>query len=245
MAEAERPVRILVVQNDIDKGAGRIGDALMAAGAELDVRMADDELPSVAGYDGLVVLPGLNDPVDDLPPVHRARAAIVEALDLDRPVLGLCLGGQLLAQALGGEAYACDVEQGYHDVRSTPAAQDDPLLAGAPAAYPSFHAHAWAFTPPPGAVVLLENDVSVQAVRCGERAWAFQCHPEAPIAWVDALARAIRDPGDGELLPQTGDFFARHGVDPDRLEADARAADASAAAIAAGIGRGFVDACRR
>lgn len=244
MAVDTPPVRILVVQNDVDKGAGRIGDALEAAGAELDVRMADDELPSVAGYDGLVVLPGLNDPVDDLPPVHRARAAIEEALGLGRPVLGVCLGGQLLAQALGGEAYACDVEQGYHEVRATPAAQDDPLLAGAPAAYPSFHAHAWAFTPPPGSTVLLENDVSVQAVRCGERAWAFQCHPEAPIAWVDALARGIRDPADGGLLPQTSAFFARHGVDPDRLEADARAADPSATRIAEGIGSGFVRVCR-
>ena len=236
-------MRILVVQNDIDKGAGRIGDALVAAGAVLDVHMADDELPSVAGYDGLVVLPGLNDPVDDLPPVHRARAAIEEALALGRPVLGICLGGQLLALATGGEPYRCDVEQGYHDVRSTPAAQDDPLLAGVPAAYPSFHAHAWAFTPPPDATVLLENDVSVQAVRCGERAWAFQCHPEAPIAWVDALAAGVRGAETG-LLPQTASFFASHGVDPDRLEADARRADASAARIAGGIGRGFVRACR-
>ena len=132
MAEGERTVRILVVQNDVDKGPGRVGDALVAAGAELDVRMATDDLPSVADYDGLLVLPGLNDPADDLPPVHRARAAITEALALDRPVLGLCLGGQLLAQATGGEAYRCQVEQGYHDVRSTAAAQEDALLAGAP-----------------------------------------------------------------------------------------------------------------
>lgn len=244
MAEAQHPVRILVVQNDVDKGPGRIGDALVAAGAELDVRMADDELPAVADYDGLVVLPGLNDPVDDLPPVHRARAAIEEALERGTPVLGLCLGGQLLAQATGGEAYRCDIEQGYHPVRSTPAAQDDPLLAGAPASYPSFHAHAWAFTPPPGSVVLLENDTSVQAVRCGARAWAFQCHPETPIAWADALAAGIRAPGTGGLLPQTSGWFADHGVDPNRLEADARAADPSAAEIAEGIGRGFVAACR-
>lgn len=244
MAEAERVVRILVVQNDVDKGPGRVGDALEAAGAELDVRMATDDLPAVAGYDGLIVLPGLNDPVDDVPPVHRARAAIEEALALGRPVLGLCLGGQLLAQATGGEAYRCEVEQGYHDVRATAAAQDDALLAGVPAAYPSFHAHAWAFTPPPGSTVLLENDVSVQAVRCGERAWAFQCHPETPVAWADALARGIRGDHDGTLLPETSVFFARHGVDPDRLEADARAADATAHAVATGIGRGFADACR-
>lgn len=244
MPEGARPVRILVVQNDVDKGPGRIGDALVAAGAELDVRMADHELPPVADYDGLVVLPGLNDPVDDLPPVHRARAAIQAALADGTPVLGLCLGGQLLAQATGGEAYRCDIEQGYHPVRSTPAAQDDPLLAGAPASYPSFHAHAWAFTPPPGSVILLENDTSVQAVRCGERAWAFQCHPETPIAWADALAAGIREPGAGDLLPQTSGWFAAHGVDPDRLERDARAADASATRIAEGIGRGFADACR-
>ncbi len=245
MAEGERTVRILVVQNDVDKGPGRVGDALVAAGAELDVRMATDDLPSVADYDGLLVLPGLNDPADDLPPVHRARAAITEALALDRPVLGLCLGGQLLAQATGGEAYRCQVEQGYHDVRSTAAAQEDALLAGVPATYSSFHAHAWAFTPPPGSTVLLENDVSVQAVRCGDRAWAFQCHPETPVSWADALARGIRGEHDGALLPETSGFFARHGVDPDRLEADARAADASAAVLAAGIGRGFAEACRR
>jgi GMP synthase-like glutamine amidotransferase len=244
MAEGERAVRILVVQNDVDKGPGRVGDALEAAGAELDVRMATDDLPAVADYDGLMVLPGLNDPVDDVPAVHRARAAIEEALALGRPVLGLCLGGQLLAQATGGEAYRCQVEQGYHDVRATAAAQDDPLLAGVPTTYPSFHAHAWAFTPPPGSTVLLENDVSVQAVRCGERAWAFQCHPETPVSWADALARGIRGDHDGTLLPQTSDFFARHGVDPDRLERDAHAADASAAAVATGIGRGFADACR-
>lgn len=244
MAEGERSVRVLVVQNDADKGPGRIGDALAAAGAALDIRMADDELPLVADYDGLVVLPGLNDPVDDLPPVHRARAAIEEALAIGRPVLGLCLGGQLLAQATGGEAYRCDIEQGYHPVRSTAAAQDDPLLAGAPASYPSFHAHAWAFTPPPGSVVLLENDVSVQAVRCGERAWAFQCHPETPIAWADALAEGIRHPGTGGLLPQSSKWFADHGVDPDRLQADARAADPSATQVAEGIGRGFVGVCR-
>ena len=244
MAEGERTVRILVVQNDVDKGPGRIGDALTAAGAEIDVHMAADDLPSVADYDGLLVLPGLNDPVDDVPPVHRARTAIAEALELDRPVLGLCLGGQLLAQATGGEAYRCRIEQGYHDVRSTAAAQDDPLLAGVPAAYPSFHAHAWAFTPPPGSTVLLENDTSVQAVRCGDRAWAFQCHPETPIAWADALAAGIREPGTGGLLPQTSGWFAAHGVDPDRLEADARAADPGAARLADGIGRGFVGVCR-
>ncbi len=234
--------RILVVQNDADKGLGRLEAGLCGAGAELDVRMASDELPAVDGYDGLIVLPGLADPVDDVPPVHRARAAIARAVELDRPVLGLCLGGQLLAQVLGGEVGPSTVEQGYHDVHRTPASDGDPLLGGAPASYSSFHAHAFGFTAPPGSTVLLENAVGVQAARLGD-CWAFQCHPETPIDWADALAEGIRGRTPDWMLPTTPVFFARHGVDPDRLEREAREADASAQAIADGIASGFAGVC--
>jgi len=235
--------RILVVQNDADKGLGRLEPGLLDAGAELDVRMADDELPAMDAYDGLIVLPGLADPVDDVPPVHRARAAIERAVELGRPVLGLCLGGQLLAQVLGGEVGPSTVEQGYHEVRTTAAAADDPLLGGAPPAYPSFHAHAFGFTAPPGSTVLLENEVGVQAARVGD-CWAFQCHPETPVAWADALAEGIRGRTPEGMLAATPVFFARHGVDPDALERDARAADATAQAIADGIATGFAGVCR-
>jgi GMP synthase-like glutamine amidotransferase len=235
--------RILVVQNDVDKGLGRIGDGFYGTGVELDTHMAFNDVPSVEGYDGLIVLPGLGDPVDDDPPIHRARGAILEALELDLPVLGICLGVQLLAQALGGEAYKCDNEVAYHPVRTTPAAQDDPLLAGIPAEYSSFHAHAFAFTAPEGATVLIENDVSLQAMRHG-RTWAFQCHPETPVFWAEALARGIRGDFDGTLVPETADFFIRNCVDPDQLIADAHAADHTATSIGHGIGFGFAAVCR-
>lgn len=231
------------MQNDADKGLGRLEAGLRDAGAELDVRMADDELPAVDAYDGLIVLPGLADPVDDAAPVHRARAAIERAVELGRPVLGLCLGGQLLAQVLGGEVGPSVVEQGYHEVRTTDAAAGDPLLGHAPPAYPSFHAHAFGFTAPPGSTVLLENEVGVQAARLGD-CWAFQCHPETPVDWADALAEGIRGRTPEGMLAATPVFFARHGVDPDRLEREARAADSTAQAIADGIAAGFAGVCR-
>ena len=243
MSDHGSPTRILVIQNDVDKGLGRIGDGFYGTGVELDTHMAFNEVPSVVGYDGLIVLPGLADPIDDDPAVHRARGVIEEALTHELPVLGVCLGGQLLAQALGGDVYKCDNELAYHDVRTLPAAQTDPLLRGVPETYSSFHAHAFAFTAPPDSTVLIETDVSIQALRHGNT-WAFQCHPETPVFFADALARAIRGDFDGTVLPETADFFARNGVDPDRLERDTRLADASATAVGHAIGTGFAAVCR-
>ena len=237
MDEPVQPPTILVVQNDPDKSAGRIGAALEAEGARLDVRFSRDELPDVAAFDGLIVLPGLADPDDDDPALDRIRATITRAIDEAIPVLGICLGGQLLAQVLGGSTYACTPEVGFHDVRTTSAASGDPLFRGAPATYPSFHAHAYAFQPPEDATILLENDTCVQACRLGE-AWAIQCHPEPDVGWVDGLARALRDDPDG-VARRTAAFFRQHGVDPAQLERDARAADASATVVASSIAAGF------
>jgi GMP synthase (glutamine-hydrolysing) len=237
------PPRLLVVQPDRDKPLGRIGDALAGLGVALHVHDPTAELPAASGYDGLAVLPGLADPVDDDPAVDRARAAIDQALAAGLPVLGLCLGGQLLVQALGGEAFACTPELAYHPVAATRHAADDPLLAGAPATLTVFHAHAYAFRPPPGAVVLLETAVCVQACRIGE-AWAFQCHPEVTRGWAEALAGAIRGE-ETAVAAATARFFRTNGVDPDRLERDAAAADAEAGRLAEGIARGFAARCAR
>jgi len=235
-------VRLLVVQNDRDKPLGRVGEALGELGAELEVAFSNTELPAASGFDGLVVLPGLADPVDDDASVHRARSAIEDALAAERPVLGLCLGGQLLVQALGGDVYGCPPEVGFHEVRSTPAAREDPLLAEAPERFSVFHAHAYAFAPPAGSAVLLENDVCIQACRIGSSNWAFQCHPEVAPAWVTHLGATIRGDGTG-VDPRTAGFFRANGLDPDGVARDATAADAALARVAEGIARGFAARC--
>jgi GMP synthase-like glutamine amidotransferase len=228
---------VLVVQNDPDKPLGEIAHALAAAGVRLDVRSPQSDLPEVLGYAGLIVLPGLADPVDEDVAVKRARNAIHAALTLELPILGLCLGGQLLAQALGGGVYPCQPELGFGEVFATPAAFTDPLLEGVPDQFSIFHAHAFAFEPPADAEVLLTNDVCVQAFRQGE-AWGFQCHPEISRQWVRRLAAGLR--GEDEGLPAgTTDFFARNQVSPRQLERGARLAQGAVGRVAQGIARGF------
>ena len=228
---------VLVVQNDPDKTLGEIAEALVAAGVRLDVRSPGSDLPRILGYAGLIVLPGLADPVDEDIAVERARKAIHAALELELPILGLCLGGQLLAQALGGRVYQCQPELGYGEVFASPAAFTDPLLRGVPKRFSVFHAHAFAFEPPGDAEVLLTNDVCVQAFRHGE-AWAFQCHPEISREWVTRLAVGLRGE-DGGLPAGTTDFFARNQVSPEQVERGARLAQDAVSRVAGGIARGF------
>jgi GMP synthase (glutamine-hydrolysing) len=232
--------RVLVVQSDPDKPLGRITTGLERAGISLEVRSPTRELPPIAGYGGLIALPGLADPVDRTTEVDRVRETIGEALAADLPVLGLCLGGQLLVQALGGDVYRCTPELGFRDVVVAPDGAGDPLLQGAPGRFSIFHAHCYAFTPPSEAQVLLENEVCVQACRLG-RTWAFQCHPEASRSWVQALAAGIRG-GESQLLPATTRFFVTNGISAETLEQDLARADERMDRLAAGIASGFAAA---
>jgi len=243
MREGRSDPRILVIQNDPDKSLGRVADALLAEGAELDVRFAHHDLPDPGGYDGIVALPGLADPGDDVASVHRTRALLAAAIERRLPVLGICLGGQLVAEALGASTYRCASELGFHDVETTPAAGGDALLGDAPDRFSTFHAHRYAFNVPADAVVLARNEVCAQAFRHGDRVWALQFHPESTIGWVDDLARTMR--GEPGGVPEnTARFFRSNDVDPDALERDARAAAPVAHELAAGIAAGFVQACR-
>jgi GMP synthase (glutamine-hydrolysing) len=234
-------MRILVVQNDPDKSLGRIADAMSSDPVELDVHMSDAGPPQLQGHDGLVVLPGLADPDDDVPEIHAGRRAIADALALGVPVLGICLGGQLLAQVTGGRTYRSEAERGYREVERTPDATGDPLFAHAPARLSVFHAHQYAFEPPPGATVLLANEVCVQAARIDGN-WAVQCHPETTLEFALGLARRLRGE-ESIVLERTAAFFRRGGLDPDALEADARAADATARDLAHAIAKGFLARC--
>ncbi len=238
-------VNILVIGFDIDKGLGRLALPLDSAGVRTDVRLADAELPDPTSYDGLIALPGLADPVDETPPVHRARAAIAAAIDARLPVLGLCLGGQLVAEACGGSAYRCVPERGFQVVEATPAAAGDPLLSALPERLAIFQAHGFAFEPPAGATILARNDTCVQAMRHGDRTWAIQCHPEPTLAWVIALAAGIADPSRVAGVPaRTAAFFREAGVDPDELTVAARQADRATEAVAQQMAAGFAGVCR-
>lgn len=179
-------MRILVVQNSHTSPIGIVGDELAVQGADLvTVRANEGEaLPGGPdGYDGLLVLGGPQDAWDDEKGPHfpQVMALIRAFADAGRPVLGICLGAQLAARAYGARVYRHDVaELGVHAVDLTPAAQDDPLLAGFG---PTLNVAQWhydTFEFPEGAVPLARSGACErQAFRLGELIYGFQFHPEA------------------------------------------------------------------
>ncbi|MFJ9823120.1 type 1 glutamine amidotransferase [Streptomyces sp. NPDC101160] len=200
--------KVLVVQHEDGAGPGLVGERLRASG--LDPRVhhpwRGEELPvSLDGWSGLIVLGGSVNCEDDAaaPWLPRVRALIREAVDARVPVLGICLGGQLLAYALGGSVAvrAEGPELGTVPLRRLPAADGDPLFGALPEGAPAAQWH-WDEIDrlPPGAVPLLTgDDCRHQAFRAGACAWGVQFHPEAltgTIAgWAAADAPRLRADG--------------------------------------------------
>jgi GMP synthase (glutamine-hydrolysing) len=109
-------------------------------------------------------------------------------------VLGVCLGGQLLAKAAGAwVGPASRPEIGWFPLELTEEAAQDPVFSRLPRAFDAFQWHFYAFDVPEGGVELARNDVCTQAFRLGERAWGVQFHPEVTLAQVEGW---IDDPDD-------------------------------------------------
>lgn len=180
--------RVLVVQNTPNGGPGRLGRWLSEQGLELDVRHAYDgqALPEdLAGHEAVVVLGGgfMPDADERAPWLARTRVLVAEALEAGAPVLGVCLGGQLLAHVAGGTVRA---EHGQPEVGSTALelledAAGDPLFDGLPTDLRAVENRVDAITElPPGAPWLVRSrHCPYQAFRVGERAWGLQFHPES------------------------------------------------------------------
>jgi GMP synthase-like glutamine amidotransferase len=223
-------MRILVIQFDADKGLGLLQRPLQDLGCDLDVRLAPEGPLSLDGMDGLIVLGGLANPDDPDPAVAVARDLCAEALARTVPVLGVCLGAELLAAAAGSATPACEAEFGFRTVLLEPAAANDALLGELPDAFPVFEAHAYTWEPPAGSIVLARTELTRQAFHLPPVAWGVQFHFEADEPLLRHLASA----------EPTASVFAAHGVDlPEFL---ARAGDVTGAWVegAESIARGFV-----
>ena len=142
-----------------------------------------------------------------LPHLRDEMRLLRRCVERGAPVLGICLGSQLLAAALGGSvARAPAKELGFYRVRLTGAARDDALFTGAPLDFVAFHWHGDAFTLPPGAVALAGSTMTpLQAFRFGASAWGVQFHletdPDLLQAMVDGGAAELAEAGvEAELL---------------------------------------------
>ena len=179
-------MRILVIENYVGTPLGVVGDVLAEVGAETDVRSAwnGDEVPERPdGYDGLVILGGEQDALDDAgsPWLPRAAALSQAFGEADKAVLGICLGAQIIARGAGAEnILGRPIEFGWHYVRPTAAGRADPVIGALGAGAPLFHWHTDTFALPQHATRLAESDLTeTQAFRLGRAVYGIQFHFEA------------------------------------------------------------------
>ncbi|NDL59850.1 type 1 glutamine amidotransferase [Phytoactinopolyspora mesophila] len=227
--------RVLVVQNTPAGGPRRLGDWLRDEGLTVDVVPAFDGT-SVPGtlkkHDALVVLGGGYMPDDDhrAPWLAQTRSLAVQALEQGRPMLGICLGGQLLAQVAGGQvqADAGRPEHGSTQIRLRAEARDDALFRDLPTIVPAIEHHVDAITElPPGAVWLASTErCPYQAFRLGDTAWGVQFHPEV---------------APDRILEWDADRLRQHGFNQERLHQQAVADDHLAARTWREVTRRFAE----
>ncbi|MCU1484618.1 MAG: Methyltransferase type 11 [Actinomycetia bacterium] len=196
--------RALVVRHLDVEGPYEIATALQRHGVEA----ADGPPDSLDGFDALVVMGG---PMaahsdDDFPTRAAELRLLADALDRQVPVLGVCLGAQLLAVAAGGRAFRGEAgpEIGWAPVRPV---GEDRLFAGLPASFPVLHWHGDTVELPPGAVLLASSDqYPNQAFRVGPVAWGIQFHLEVDRGAVGTFVEHFG--GDPAILAEADERLA-------------------------------------
>ena len=212
-------MRVLAIVNQRDAGLGVFAEAIEESGGAVDEwTMAERRQPPAdpSAYDAVLVLGGaMNvDEEDRHGWIAEEKALLRELLEREVPMLGVCLGAQMLAAAAGAEPRrASRPEIGWHQVEITAEGKDDPVLGPLAPAFEAFQWHSYEFPLPAGAVPLARSEVCLQGCRIGERAWALQFHPEVSDAdlrqWID------RYEADPDAI--------RIGIDPAVLGAETEA----------------------
>jgi GMP synthase (glutamine-hydrolysing) len=188
-------VRVLCVHQEPDSRLYSLEGPVHARGHALDVWHAyrGDPAPDATAYGAVYALGGVVHPDQDdqhawLEPERRLLRDLVAA---DVPTLAICLGGQLLAQALGAKAHRLEaVELGWVEIERTGEGRRDPLLGVFPDRFPAFEWHQYGFTVPDGASNLATSpDAPQQAFRFAEHAWGLQFHIEANADTIDLWTR--------------------------------------------------------
>jgi GMP synthase-like glutamine amidotransferase len=217
-----------MVQHLSPESGWAIDDSLVAAGVHIDTRrvFADDALPAaLAGYDGVVIMGGPMSAASDhgFPTRRQELSLIGAALAESVPLLGVCLGAQLIALAAGAAVYpgGHGLEVGWSPVSLIEAGRMDPLFADLPSKLTVLQWHGDTFDLPEGATLLASNSTyPTQAFRIGSAAWGLQFHLEVTAEAVDGFLHAFADdtlsaPG-GAAAIRTDTPGALHEVRPAR-----------------------------
>jgi GMP synthase-like glutamine amidotransferase len=180
-------MKLLVLQHVSCEHPGQLRMFLQEDGADWSIVELDlnEPIPALEPFDALWVMGGPMDvwEVDKYPWLETEKRAIRKwVYELQRPFLGVCLGHQLLADALGGR---CEPQErpeiGILDIELTSAARSDPVFSNMPTHQKVLQWHSVGVVrPPEGALILAKSEFcAVQAMRVGRCAWSIQYHVEA------------------------------------------------------------------
>lgn len=216
-------MRVLsVVHEDSPTGGGGLFERIVVErGDRLDRWFtANGDAPpgEPGGWDAIMVFGGAMHPDQDAEHHWLAgeTAFIESALGAGVPLLGVCLGAQLVARAAGAAVGpAREPEVGWFDVAINEEGARDPVLRVLPPHVRAFQWHYYGFDLPPGAVELATSPAARQAFRLGERTWGVQFHPEVERHMLDAWFAAgaaelpaplevVRAETDGQLATWNG-----------------------------------------
>jgi GMP synthase-like glutamine amidotransferase len=207
-------MRTLAIVHQRDAGPGVFAGPACERG-ELDLWHIDEATSAPAdphAYDAVMTFGGAMhaDQEDRHAWLAAEKELLGDLLDAGRPLLGVCLGAQLLAEAAGGRAVpAREPEIGWFEVEILPPGTDDPLLHPLAPRFTAFEWHSYEFELPPGAATLASTPICTQAYRIDEVAWGIQFHAEVSR---DDAEKWIRE-------YDTDPDAVRIGVDPDALRA--------------------------
>jgi len=193
-------VRVLNIVHQNSAGPGVFADVTGERGDAVEVWEPPKEgPPAVGAHDAVFVFGGaMNvDQEAEHPWLSAEKAWLEELVDRRAPLLGLCLGSQLLAEAAGASPHRSEAaEVGWHDVELCAEASADPLLGTLPESFRAFEWHAYEFPLPPGGVPLARSGRCLQAFRLDGPAWGLQFHAEAVRASID---RWLDEADEGEV----------------------------------------------
>ncbi len=198
-------MRVLSLVHQPDAASGVFADASAQAGHALDEwlvpRRREPPAP-LEEYGAVLVFGGaMHVDQEDRFGWLRDELRLIRRLAGDGvPLLGVCLGAQLLAKALDAPVRRMpSPEVGWFDVELSPEAAGDSVFDGLPERFSTFQWHSYGFELPAGAVPLARNDRCLQAFRAGDSAWAIQFHAEVTREAVGDWLRSSRPEDDGAL----------------------------------------------
>lgn len=193
---------ILVLRHEPFEHLGHFAEVLEKNRVEYRYHDLGEPLPREQ-HTGLIIMGGPMSANDNLPGLRDELALIENALVENVPMLGICLGSQLIAKALGAPVYRnADLEIGWEPVWLTEAARTDPLFDGISSPETFFHWHGETFDLPAGAEWLAYSDkCRHQAYRYGRRVYGIQFHPEITAEMIEDWCAQPVNCGDVETLP--------------------------------------------